>query len=81
MPLPLVMAKKSSKKRKSGAAGPREAVPAPTSTAAASPAAAPLGTRRGVRARVEKVSAKAQAALAKKAARANWHARMTAEGR
>jgi hypothetical protein len=47
----------------------------------ASPAAAPLGSGRVVRTKVKKPSAKEQAALAKKEARAKWAERMTAEGR
>lgn len=81
------MAKKT-KKKKSGAAASNGAATRPAQTppseggdaTAAPPAAASLGTRRALK-RAEKVSAKEQSALAKKAARAKWDERMTAEGR
>jgi hypothetical protein len=76
------------KKKKSGAAaakaGAARAAQAPPADgadgAAAPPAAASLGTRRATK-RPEKVSAKEQSAIAKKAARAKWDERMTGEGR
>ncbi len=83
------MAKKTKKKKKSGGApasngGATRAVQTPSAdggeVTAAPPAAASLGTRRALK-RAEKVSAKEQSAIAKKAARAKWDERMTAEGR
>jgi hypothetical protein len=41
----------------------------------------PIGARRGVKSRAEKPTPKELSALAKKAARARWSARMDAEGR
>ena len=80
------MAKKTKKKSgaaaaKAGAAHAAQATQADGGSAAgAPPAAASLGTRRATK-RPEKVSAKEQSAIAKKAARAKWDERMTAEGR
>jgi hypothetical protein len=86
-PLPFLMARNKSKnkKKKSGAPAPKATAPAAPTEASkpdtAPPAGASLGTRRGLRPKVEKINAKEQAALAKKAARARWDERMTAEGR
>lgn len=80
------MSKKSKKKKKRGGgaseAGTRSAPSSEGSgTAATPPPAAPLGPGRVVRKKVQKPSAKEQAALDKKAARAKWSERMTSEGR
>jgi len=82
------MARKKKKKKSGGsavkaeAAGGRQALTVEGGNATApSPASAPLETRRGLRVRPKKLSAKEQSAIAKKAARANWDQRMTAEGR
>ena len=78
------MSKKSKKKGRGGAS--RVGTPSATSSerseaAATPPAAAPLGSGRVVRKKVQKPSAKEQAALDKKAARARWSERVTSEGR
>ena len=80
-PLPFLMAKKSRKKKNKSKRDSQKAAPEAPKATAEPPAAAPLGTGRVLKKKVPPVSPKEKAALAKKAARANWAERMTSEGR
>ena len=75
------MGKKSSKKKRRGGAAPEASARSAPSESKEAAAAPPLGSGRIVTKKVQKPSAKEQSALAKKAARAKWSERMTAEGR